>query len=453
MDKSARFIQVRDELNQKSTSLCLAKWKQVTILLQNGHTHSCHHPVAHKIPLRELETNPSALHNTKFKKFQRKMMLENVRPSECDYCWRIEDASPDNLSDRVYKSADEWAHPHFEEVLKIGHEENVNPSYVEVSFGNECHFKCMYCSPPVSSAILSEYLASGHYKSLPYFDLDLLKRQKQYPYLKDEHNPYVEAFWKWWPDLAEDLEVFRITGGEPLLNPNTFQFLETIIKKPLPKLDLAINSNLCVPDGAIKRFTQLSRQIVENNLIKKFEVYTSIDTWGPQAEYIRNGLSMEKFIKNVRYVLDELPGVKIVFMCTFNAFSAPGFENFLKELRELKLSYKKTEYTTRILLSTSYLRYPKFQAANVLPKHYISYVEKALDFMLRHSMGPSGFEVFSEFEISQLRRIVEWLHNNDLSEDHRLLMLKDLQLFVSEYDARKGLDFHATFPEFSDLFA
>ena len=30
-------------------------------------------------------------------------------------------------------------------------------------------------------------------------------------------NPYVTAFWKWWPEMYKNLEVFRMTGGEPLM--------------------------------------------------------------------------------------------------------------------------------------------------------------------------------------------------------------------------------------------
>ena len=81
---------VRDRLNDVGKGFCLAKWNQVSILLQTGQTHSCHHPSPHHIPLEELENNPSALHNTKFKKAQRKTMLNGGRPAECDYCWKNE---------------------------------------------------------------------------------------------------------------------------------------------------------------------------------------------------------------------------------------------------------------------------------------------------------------------------------------------------------------------------
>ena len=78
-------------LNETGPGFCLAKWTKVTMHLGNGLTHSCHHPGAHKIPLEELKDNPSALHNTLFKKERRKEMLNGKRPKECDFCWRVED--------------------------------------------------------------------------------------------------------------------------------------------------------------------------------------------------------------------------------------------------------------------------------------------------------------------------------------------------------------------------
>ena len=51
--------QMRDHLNDVSPSFCLAKWTQVTMHLQNGTNHSCHHPAVHKIPLEEIKANPN----------------------------------------------------------------------------------------------------------------------------------------------------------------------------------------------------------------------------------------------------------------------------------------------------------------------------------------------------------------------------------------------------------
>ena len=104
---SKKFDKTKQVLDSVGCGFCLAKWTQVTMHLQTGLNHSCHHPAVHKIPLEEIKANPKALHNTKFKKTKRREMLQGKRPSECDYCWNIEDNST-SYSDRIYKSAEPW---------------------------------------------------------------------------------------------------------------------------------------------------------------------------------------------------------------------------------------------------------------------------------------------------------------------------------------------------------
>ncbi len=112
------LIDTKTRLEKVSPTFCLAKWLQVTLHLQHGHTHSCHHPIKHKIPLKELLNNDSALHNTLYKKIMRKQMLQGEAPSECRYCWSMENGKVDSFSDRIVKSSDSWALPFIEEVLQ-----------------------------------------------------------------------------------------------------------------------------------------------------------------------------------------------------------------------------------------------------------------------------------------------------------------------------------------------
>ena len=64
---------MKELLNTTGPGFCLAKWNQVTLHLGTGLTHSCHHPIPNKIPLEEVIKNPHALHNTSYKKKQRKL--------------------------------------------------------------------------------------------------------------------------------------------------------------------------------------------------------------------------------------------------------------------------------------------------------------------------------------------------------------------------------------------
>jgi len=77
-----------EQLKKISNTMCYAKWVQVSMHLTNGTTHSCYHPPLHQINLQEIDKNPSALHNTKQKKEERKLMLAGKRPEGCNYCWK-----------------------------------------------------------------------------------------------------------------------------------------------------------------------------------------------------------------------------------------------------------------------------------------------------------------------------------------------------------------------------
>ena len=140
--RSARLA--KDKLDTISPSMCLAKWSQVSLHLPTGLNNSCYHPPLHKIDAEEVARDPAALHNTSFKKQQRKKMIEGERPSECSYCWNIEDTG--NYSDRHYRSGEPWAAMDFDKIEQGGWQENINPRYVEVNFNHACNFACTYLS-------------------------------------------------------------------------------------------------------------------------------------------------------------------------------------------------------------------------------------------------------------------------------------------------------------------
>ena len=366
--------EVKNKLDGVGCGFCLAKWTQVTMHLSMGMTHSCHHPAPHKIPLREIRRNPSALHNTRFKKLKRKEMLEGKRPDECNYCWNVEDNS-DSFSDRVFKSEEPWSINSFDEISKSHWKKDFNPRYVEVSFSNTCNFKCAYCGPQYSSKWVEEIEKHGPYKtSTNYNQIDTLRDKGEMPYKQTEENPYVEAFWEWWPDLYKDLHTFRITGGEPLLSKDTFRVLEYIRDnwEDNPNLSLAINTNMNVPKKLMDRFIELCEDLSNNNKVRELIIFTSVEATGTQAEYTRYGLKYEKFWTNVDKLLTELPRVTINVMATFNALSVFTYGDLIDRTFEVKKKHANGQryWTSAIQLDTSYLRWPTFLSVKILPEEH-----------------------------------------------------------------------------------
>jgi len=245
----------KQQLDTISPTMCYAKWSQVSMHLTNGMTHSCYHPPTHKIPLEELDKNITALHNTEEKKEQRRQMLKGERPDGCSYCWNIEDTG--SRSDRVYRSGEYWAQESREDIMDAGASGNINPRYVEVNFNQACNFKCSYCSPHLSTAWQEEIEEFGEYPTTaPHNNIQSLNNKGLMPLkLSQDDNPYVTAFWKWWPEMYKTLRVFRMTGGEPLMDKNTFRVLDYVYENPNKDLELSITSNMCpVNDVLFERF-------------------------------------------------------------------------------------------------------------------------------------------------------------------------------------------------------
>ena len=447
---------IKKQLDQKGRGFCAAKWTQVTIHLGTGLTHSCHHPNPHKIGLAELRNNPSALHNTQHKKRARKQMLEGERPSECDYCWKIEDNS-NSFSDRVFKSSESWSAPYIEEIKEYGWRGNYNPKYVEVSFSNVCNFKCAYCGPQFSSKWVNEINKNGAYKlSYDYNDTEHLKKKNEMPIHHNDFNPYVEAFWKWFPDLYPDLHTFRVTGGEPLLSSDTFKLLEYIQNnhEVNPNLSLAINTNLGVSDDIIDRFINIIEDLTENNKVKEFIVFTSIEATKSQAEYLRYGLDTSKFWTNVEKILSKLPKVTINIMSTYNALSVFTYDDLIDRVFDLKRKYQNNEryLVSAIQLDTSYIRHPKHLSVKILEDNHKELILQSAKKMLYYGMKEFTHDNygFSTVEIQKLKRTYDYaISTDDFDvETNR----KDFVKFVDQYDKRRKLNFLDTFPQLKEFY-
>ena len=448
--------EVKKKLDGVGCGFCLAKWTQVTIHLGTGMTHSCHHPSPHKIPLNELRRNPSALHNTNHKKSRRKEMLEGKRPSECNYCWNVEDNS-NSFSDRVFKSTEPWSLKDFDKIKDSYWRDDFNPRYVEVSFSNTCNFACAYCGPQYSSKWVEEIEKFGGYPTEHKFNsIDAIKERNQMPYKHNEHNPYVDAFWEWWPDLYPDLHTFRMTGGEPLLSKDVFKVLEYIQDnyEKNPNISLAINSNLGVPDKLIDKFIDIAEDLCNNNKVKELIIFTSVEATGKQAEYSRYGLQYEKFWNNVEKILTKLPKVTINIMATFNALSVFSYGNLIDKVFDIKRKYANGEryWTSAIQLDTAYLRWPTHLSVKILTEEQKQLIyacaEKALYYGIKEFTKDNYG--FSNVEIQKIKRLYDYAIG--ASDFDTSKYRKDFVRFVDEYDRRRGTKFLETFPQFEEIY-
>ena len=446
--KSTFLSSAEDMKKQLGPALCLAKWKQVSLHLPTGLNNSCYHPPLHEIPAELLADNPGALHNTPHKKEQRRIMLRQERPSECSYCWAMEDNG--KLSDRHYRSGEPWAAKDFEVITNSNGDEDVLPSYVEVNFNHACNLKCSYCSPQFSSSWAEEVDKLGGFPTSRVHNDPSYFVGRNRPIPVREHNPYVDAFWSWWPSLYPELKHFRMTGGEPMLDKNTYRVFDYVLANPKSDLHLNVTSNFSVDERSWQKYLGYVKQLCEGERIEHFMQYVSLDSFGPQAEYIRHGLDFDLLWDRVNQFLTEIPGRNsVTFIVTMNNLSVTGLPHLFAGILGLRKIYSKTYQ--RVWFDTPVLRQPTWQSLQLLPDSYVDELEQLWAWMIRQIEQPDApFQGFKDYEIARLDRDIAWMRDGQVLDTEYITQNKaDFYRFFSEHDRRRGTDFLATFPEMS----
>jgi len=452
-DFKSVFLSNAEQMKDKlGPALCLAKWKQVSLHLPTGLNNSCYHPPLHAIPADLLKDNPGALHNTPYKKEQRKIMLKQERPGECSYCWAMEDNG--KLSDRHYRSGESWAAKDFDVVVNSTGDEDVVPSYVEVNFNHACNLKCSYCSPQFSSSWQQEVDQFGAYPTSTQHNDPGYFTGNRRPIPVREDNPYVDAFWSWWPQLYPELEHFRMTGGEPLLDKNTYRVFDYVLANPKPNLHLNVTINFSVDEKSWQKYLAYVKELCAGEKIEHFMQYVSLDSWDEQAEYIRHGLDMDLLWDRVNQFLTEIPGRNsITFIVTMNNLSVTGLPALFAGILGLRKIYSTTYQ--RVWFDTPVLRTPTWQSLQLLPESYAEQLEYLWAWMLRQiETEDTRFQGFKDYEIARLDRDIAWMRDGQKLDAEYLNCNKaDFFRFFSEADRRHGTEFLKTFPEMSAWWA
>ena len=168
--------------------------------------------------------------------------------------------------------------------------------------------------------------------------------------------------------------------------------------------------------------------ITENNLVKEVVLFTSIDGWGPQAEYIRHGLEFNRFWDNVNKVLEKVPKVFITFMSTYNALSVFSYYDLMKNILVLKDTHKMVRGWLPCMLDTSYLRYPTHQSIRILNDEHKNLILKQAKFgiyNLKHNENNLLANGFLDSEVQKIIRLYDWaITNDDKLETNRIDFIK-----------------------------
>jgi len=204
-----------------------------------------------------------------------KNMLDNVRDTGCDICWKKEDRGYSSLrqhSNQIYKD-------HVEDVKQ--NKKADHPFYIDLRLGNLCNLKCRMCVSEWSSQIAGEILDN------PNEDWIDTPTQKVIE-LDDDTWKLLE---QWLPHVKR---VF-MTGGEPTIIKRNIDYINKIVASGRGKdVELIFTTNAT---NINKQFTKIGKEF------KSVSYNVSIDAVGTLARYIRypsDWDTIENNLKNIK---------------------------------------------------------------------------------------------------------------------------------------------------------
>lgn len=311
-------------------AFCVAPWLHAHVGAGGERRLCC---ISHKAPERFAKLPWNDFKNSDYMKKTRKKMLNNEVPVECIPC---------ELPNRTGIYRDHLNHLYQEELQEILNSTNEDGSTDhKVKFldyrSNLCNLKCRTCAPVNSSAHHSHVIKNFNSERQRLFgDLDKISPKETFEFFKSNYAVEALSFCE-----TEDIDRVYFAGGEPFLEPSHLPFLKKLIEHGgASQVELSYNTNLSYPVRMLEEWIQLAHQF------KKIQMMVSIDGAGPVAEYIREGLDLEVFERNLDFLIQKKSeNVQVVLDITFTSLNL----FFMKEFAEFALS-KRLPTTAKLMV-------------------------------------------------------------------------------------------------------
>ena len=414
---------------------CQLKWNHSTVFLTMGTTASCHRVTHDPYEFKDNEMN---FHNIKSKLEARGKMLRGEWPGRgCEHCKSTEDAG--GTSDRM-SSLDMPGVTAPKELENDLNATEVTPTQLEIYFGNTCNLKCLYCNSKFSSTIDNENRIHGEWQ----VNVDggpIVPGNNVYLPGKIEINPNIEEdtdkLFAWLECNIASLNKLMILGGEPFLQKETARMVELLERTHNPDLTLVVFSNLTVDTLRVQKWLSRMWNLVEQGKLKHLQVVGSLDCWGPQAEYVRNGLDLKKYVDNMEFILHKTkitPSINSAMM----ALTIPTLPDLILQMnnwsriREVYWSGMKAGDVKRPYLN------PTIFGKDIIPLG----LDRAIE------VYETNGDVIKQAQLNNLKGIRTECANTEPD----LQQQKLLKIYVDELDRRRGTDYRKLFPDIVKLF-
>jgi hypothetical protein len=178
--------------------------------------------------------------------------------------------------------------------------------------------------------------------------------------------------------------------------------------------------------------------------IKEFDLYTSCEAFGIQAEYIRHGLVWDVWRKNLVRMIEEGNFRQIICMMTINSLCLYSITEFMDDMFTLKEKYGMNKPG----IDLNILRWPAFMSPLNLPDSEKKKLHKKLaDWYEIKKEHP----LMMDHEKAQIERLIDYIEvveqGHVETEEDKEKHFHDFKSFYEQHDARRGSDFRKAFPD------
>ena len=237
------------------------------------------------------------------------------------------------------------------------------------------------------------------------------------------------------------------------MSKDMWKTLDYIIANPRKDLEVSINTNLGVPIELVDKLIKYAKIIDES--CKECQIYTSNESHGKQAEYVRDGIDYNYWFNNVEKILNKT-NCRVVVMTTINVLSLPSFNRFIQDIMELRISYNEDGFVNRIPLSINYLRFPPHLQVTLLTdklrEKYATEIENYAESWLEENARNNRNQWYAKLyleEYNQIKRFCDYMRKEQSSgEKYRRNFIQ----FINAYDIRRKKNFAETFPEYIEFY-
>lgn len=457
-----KVIEIKRSGDIKST-VCQFAWDYSVLNISRNELRNCCRSKSHKILPedwrleRGLFTHFPPIVNV------RKDMLRGIRNEACGVCWDIEDSgaksartSWDRFVNFIY-SKKLWptlSRDELKEKLQSLNDDEIemlsrlpHTNMIEISLGNICDLKCLYCHHHYSSQWAAEVLKYGEIKPE--------EMEAELPKIKD--TIYETYWWDWFEnESGYNTYCINFIGGEPLIIDKFYSYADRICQfyedhtTEQKNIDFSIVTNFNTPKKFYDRFLDTTMRIVSNTQFT-LDFNVSCESIGKRAEYIRTGTDWEIMTENIEHYIEFINLIdpdqnRVIFnlQIALNALCISDLPNFMRWVIDLQ-----DRTNRKIHLRQNQISHPHWLSPYILPSEYSIYVGETIDIMaesLKHSTVTRGtYNLFGRWDhyMSFLQTVKRGIENPEKNTKARIQFAENIE----KMRQRRNLNFEQTFRE------